>query len=310
MAWRQTNDRAFNLIADKDTYSPGDTAEILIAQPFNHAAYALVTYERGHIYRQNVVLLKGNSTLYKLPITEDMAPISYVSVVVVSGAEQSGTPDFKIGMTSIKVNTSHQELDVKVTADKQSAGPGDQVTYTIETKDYDGKPVSADVSLAVVDKAALALAPANSAPILDSFYPRPGAWGSGPRWGSCSMRRITTRNIARAFRQVEAAVGEAGRRSLGIITVRQNFKDTAFFRGQVTTDQDGRAKLTRHTCQRTSPPGKRMRGPSPKTAAWVRPRENWSARNRSLSRCRRRASLWTAIRPRSARSSIIMKTSH
>ena len=114
VAWRQTNDRTFNLIVDKDTYSPGDTAEILIAQPFTHDVYALVTYERGHVYKQEVVLLKDNSTVYKLPITEDMAPISYVSVTVISGAEAEGTPDFKIGMASIKVDTSHQTLDVQV----------------------------------------------------------------------------------------------------------------------------------------------------------------------------------------------------
>ena len=45
VAWRQTNDRAFNLIVGQDTYSPGDTAEILIAQPFEHDVYALVTYQ-------------------------------------------------------------------------------------------------------------------------------------------------------------------------------------------------------------------------------------------------------------------------
>ncbi len=243
VAWRQTNDRAFSLIADKDTYSPGDTAEILIAQPFNHEAYALITYERGHIYKQNVVLLKGNSTLYKLPITEDMAPISYVSVVVVSGARQSGTPDFKIGMTSIKVDTSHQELDVKVTADKESVGLGDQVTYTIETNDYSGKPVSADVSLAVVDKAALALAPANSGPILDSFYPDQ-ALGIRTALGIVLNAEDYNAQYRESTPTGGGSGGGGGEDSLGVITVRQNFKDTAFFRGQVTTDQDGKAKLT------------------------------------------------------------------
>ena len=243
VAWRQTNDRVFNLIADKDTYSPGDTAEILIAQPFEHDAYALVTYERGHIYKQNVLLLKGNSTLYQLPITEDMAPISYISVVVVSGAEQSGTPDFKIGMTSIKVNTSHQELDVKVTADKESAGPGDKVTYTIETKDYSGKPVSADVSLAVVDKAALALAPANSAPILDSFYPDQ-ALGIRTALGIVLNAEDYNAQYRESIPEGGGSGGGGGEESLGIITVRENFKDTAFFRGQVTTDETGKEQLT------------------------------------------------------------------
>ena len=34
ISWRETNDRTFNLVADKTMYSPGDTAQLLIAQPF------------------------------------------------------------------------------------------------------------------------------------------------------------------------------------------------------------------------------------------------------------------------------------
>ena len=33
VSWRQTNDNSFELIQNKDAYSPGETAEILIAQP-------------------------------------------------------------------------------------------------------------------------------------------------------------------------------------------------------------------------------------------------------------------------------------
>jgi uncharacterized protein YfaS (alpha-2-macroglobulin family) len=243
IAWRQTNDRTFNLIADKDTYTPGDTAEILIAQPFNHDVYALVTYERGHVYKQDVVLLKGNSTVYKLPITEEMAPISYVTVTVISGTEQTGIPDFKIGMASIKVDTSHQTLDVKVTADKKSAGPGDKITYTIETKDYSGKSVSADVSLAVVDKAALALAPMNSLRILDAFY-SDQALSVQTALGLVSNADDFNAQYRESVATGSGAGGGGGEDSLGIITTRQNFKDTAYFDGKVTTDNDGKAKLT------------------------------------------------------------------
>ncbi len=243
VAWRQTNDRTFNLIVDKDTYSPGDTAEILIAQPFTHDVYALVTYERGHVYKQEVVLLKDNSTVYKLPITEDMAPISYVSVTVISGAEAEGTPDFKIGMASIKVDTSHQTLDVQVSADKKSAGPGDDVTYTIETKDYSGKPVSADVSLAVVDKAALALAPMNSMPILDAFYSEQ-ALSIRTALGLVSNADDFNAQYRESIPDGGGAGGGGGDEvSLGIITTRKNFKDTAYFEGQVTTDKDGKAQI-------------------------------------------------------------------
>jgi len=241
ISWRQTNDRVFSLIADKDMYAPGDTAEILIAQPFKGKVYALVTYERGHIYKQEVVLLEGNSTIYKLPITDEFAPIAYVSVTVISGAENSGAPDFKIGMTRINIDTKQKTLDVSVTADKESAGPGEEITYTIETKDINGNPVSADVSLAVVDKAALALAPSNSAPMLDAFYSEQ-ALSVATALGIVSSADDFNADYRKTIPD-GATSGGGGGGEAGIITVRANFKDTAAFRAEVTTDENGIAKV-------------------------------------------------------------------
>ncbi len=243
ISWRQTNDRAFSLIADKDMYTPGDTAEILIAQPFSGKVYALITYERGHIYKQEVVLLEGNSTIYQLPITDEMAPIAYVSVTVISGADaqRTGVPDFKIGMTKINIDTKQKTIDVSVTTDKESAGPGDEVTYTIETKDINGKPVSADVSLAVVDKAALALAPANSGPMLESFYSEQSLSVS-TALGLVSSADDFNANYRKTIPD-GALAGGGGGGDDGIITVRENFKDTAVFEAQVTTDKNGLATV-------------------------------------------------------------------
>jgi alpha-2-macroglobulin len=241
ITWRQTNDRAFSLIADKKLYTPGDTAEILIAQPFEGKVYALITYERGHIYKQEVVLLEGNSTIYKLPITDEMAPIAYVSVTVISGAENTGAPDFKIGMTRINIDTKQKTINVSVTADKESAGPGDEVTYTIETKDNNGKPVSADVSLAVVDKAVLALAPSNSAPMLESFYSQQGL-SVTTALGIVSSADDFNSNYRKTIPDGRGNGGGGGG-DLGIITVRENFKDTAAFKAQVVTDENGKAQV-------------------------------------------------------------------
>ena len=243
ISWRQTNDRAFSLIADKDMYAPGDTAEILIAQPFAGKVYALVTYERGHIYKQEVLLLEGNSTIYKLPITDEFAPIAYVSVTVISGAdaERTDAPDFKIGMTQINIDTKQKTINVSVTADKESAGPGDEITYTIETKDIKGKPVSADVSLAVVDKAALALAPSNSAPMLESFYSKQ-ALSVITSLGLVSSADDFNANYRKTIPDGSASGGGGGG-DLGIITVRENFKDTAVFKAEVRTDENGMAQV-------------------------------------------------------------------
>ncbi|MGA7607493.1 MAG: MG2 domain-containing protein, partial [Anaerolineales bacterium] len=244
ISWRETNDRTFNLVADKNMYSPGDTAQLLIAQPFQGSVYALVTTERGHVYKQDVVLLTGNSTVYNLPITSDMAPMTYVSVVVVSGANNTKTPDFKIGLTRINVDTSQQTLNVQVTTDKQTAGPGDNVKYMITTKDQSGKAVSADVSLAVVDKAVLALAPSNSDPIVKGFYPDTGL-GVQTALGLVSSADDFNAQYRSSIPTGGGAGGGGGTEaSLGVVTVRQDFKDTAFFQAQVTTDSNGQAQVT------------------------------------------------------------------
>lgn len=243
VSWRRTNDRSFKLIADKDSYSAGDVAELLIAQPFEGKVYALVTYERGHIYKQEVIQLEGSSTIYKLPITDEMAPTAYVSVTVISGAKTSGgSPDFKIGMTKINIDTKEKTLDVSISADKEFAGPGDEVTYTIETKDIYGNPVSADVSVAVTDKAALALAPANSPAMISSFYPETSL-SVQTALGLVSNADAFNANYVKTIPD-GARMGGGGSGEPGIITVREDFKDTAVFLAHVLTDKNGYAQVT------------------------------------------------------------------
>ncbi|HEY3312457.1 MAG TPA: Ig-like domain-containing protein, partial [Anaerolineales bacterium] len=125
--WRQTNDRSFQLVADKSSYNPGDTAKILIAQPFEGENYALITIERGHIYEKKVIKLQTNSTLYELPITSEMAPVMYVSVMVVKGADGKNPPDFKMGLLRLNVNPARQSIFVSVQSDKTAASPGEKV---------------------------------------------------------------------------------------------------------------------------------------------------------------------------------------
>jgi uncharacterized protein YfaS (alpha-2-macroglobulin family) len=240
--WRQTNDNSFNLIADKELYTPGDTARLLIAQPFEGDVYALVTYERGRIYKSEVIKLTGNSTIYELPITDELAPIAYVSVTVISRADNAGVPNYKVGMATINIDTLRKQLNVTVAPDKQTAGPGDEITYSIKTTDHAGQPVTADVSLAVVDKAVLALTPPNSSSLLSSFY-APRALSVLTANGLITSADAYNQEFREALNDGQSAGGGGGG-SEGVITVREDFKDTAIFQAQITTDENGEAQVT------------------------------------------------------------------
>jgi uncharacterized protein YfaS (alpha-2-macroglobulin family) len=244
--WRQTNDRSFDLIADRSSYAPGDTAEILIASPFQGESYALVTVERGHIYSAEVLRLTSNSTVYRLPITAAMAPNTFVSVLVMKGVDPTNPrPDFKLGIVELQVDTRLQELKVTITPDREQAGPGEQVTYNVTTRDNLGQPVDAELSLGLSDLATLSLLRPNALPILDFFYRRRtlAVWTSVPIQLSLEDYNATiAEHLAEGTGM--GSGGGKGEGEFGVVAVRQNFPDTPFWEAHLQTGSDGQADVT------------------------------------------------------------------
>jgi uncharacterized protein YfaS (alpha-2-macroglobulin family) len=244
--WPQTNDYSFELITDRKRYTPGESAEILIASPFSGSAYALVTVERGRIHYQDVIQLESNSVVYKLPITANMAPNAYISVLIIKGVDEDNpTPKFRMGIAEIGVNLEQQTLTVQLIPDREQAGPGELVRYTVRTLDSNGSPVSAEVSLSLSDLATLSLMPPNSQPILDYFYSKRGlgVWTSVPL--SLSIDQFNA-EIAESVAEGMAAGsgGAKGVGDLGVVEVRQDFPDTAFWDAHVLTGPNGEASVT------------------------------------------------------------------
>ncbi|MBN1123205.1 MAG: Ig-like domain-containing protein [Anaerolineae bacterium] len=239
VSWRRTNDDRIDLITDQDSYKPGDTAEILIASPFQGSdVKALVSIERGSLLTHEVITLTNNSTVYKLPITGDLAPNIYVSVVIVKGVDDTNpVPAFKVGLTEIVVEPVEQTLNVTVTPDSDMVGPREEVTYTVETTDFEGDPVDAEVSLALVDLATLSLAEPNTGPIVDYFY---GEQGIAVR---TSMPLIFL--VDRITQDLlDEGKGGGGGGGGGFYEVRTEFEDTAYWTATVRTGDDGQAEVS------------------------------------------------------------------
>jgi hypothetical protein len=244
--WRFSNDHSTQIIANKEIYTPGEKAEILITSPFEGQAYALVTVERGRIRRSEVFQLEKNSFIYNLPVTADMAPNVYVSVLIVKGVDRSNPrPAFRMGITQIQVERRDQALQVELIPDRSIASPGDQVTYSVLTRDFLGRPVSAEVSLSLSDLAVLALTEPNSPPILDFFYDRRslGVWTTMPLSMNIEdYNALIKENLTQG--EASGSGGGKGDDEFGVIDVRENFVDTAYWNAYVFTDQDGIASVT------------------------------------------------------------------
>lgn len=234
--WRQENNNRIELIADKENYQVGDTAEILIASPFQGTTEALITVERAGVMKVERVTMTSNSYVYHLPIQPEYAPNAFVSVMLVKGVDENNrVASFRMGLIQLQVDRDQKAIQVDITADHDEAAPGDTVHYTVHTTDFRGEPVRAEVGVSLTDLASLALADPNSPPLLDSFY---SLQGLGIRTGT-----PLTLNVDQLSQNALDSIkgGGGGGPGVGIMEVRENFVDTPYWNPALVTDDDGTA---------------------------------------------------------------------
>ncbi|GIV84844.1 MAG: hypothetical protein KatS3mg052_1851 [Candidatus Roseilinea sp.] len=239
VAWRVENNDRIELKADKRSYQVGETARVLVPSPFQGAATALLTIERGGFIQRKTLTLRSNSDVLDIPIEPSFAPNVYVSVMLVKGVGgDNPVPAYRLGYTQFAVEPTQFALNIEITPDRAQYAPRDTVTYDIRVTDVAGNPVQAELSLALVDKAVLSLADANVEPILDAFY------GRRP----LSVRTASTLNVnvdrITAKATTEGKGGGGGGEALAdALFTRRNFKDTAYWNAVVQTGADGRARV-------------------------------------------------------------------
>jgi uncharacterized protein YfaS (alpha-2-macroglobulin family) len=234
--WGVNDTNRVDLIADKASYKPGDTASVLVTAPYA-SMRALMTIERGSVIEHKLLTLAGTTELIKVPLKAEYAPNIYVSVVLIKPAGGDvPVPDLRVGLVNLPISTEQQELNIAVTPDKPEAGPRDQLTYTIKATDYAGQGVRAEIGLALVDKAVLSLADDPNPSFKQAFYTkRPLAVFTAP-----SLTALVDRVTLKLQPGDKGGGGGAGAEVL----VRRNFPDTAYWNPTVTTADDGSAKVT------------------------------------------------------------------
>jgi hypothetical protein len=235
--WGQENNDRIELVADKDSYKPGETAHILIPSPYQEAVKGLLTIERGSILQHRVIELEGNSEQIEVPIQPEHAPNIYISVILVKGMEGDETPaSFRMGLVLLPVSTERQELQTNIRTDRTGPyKPGEQVTYDIQVNDYQGQGVEAELSLQLVDLAVESLVQGSQPDIVEAFYREREL---GVRTATSLVQSIDRYNLERP------AAGKGGGGGGPGSTVREEFPDTAFWVPALQTDSEGNATVT------------------------------------------------------------------
>jgi uncharacterized protein YfaS (alpha-2-macroglobulin family) len=133
------------LIVDKDTFRAGQTAPVMINVPAQDR-WVLFSVEGDDLYSYKLVHVTGTSKLIEVPVEEKHVPNVYLSAAMVSDT------NFYVDTKQVVVPPVEQFLAVAVQADREQYQPRDEGTLSILTKDADGRPISTEVALGLVDE--------------------------------------------------------------------------------------------------------------------------------------------------------------
>jgi uncharacterized protein YfaS (alpha-2-macroglobulin family) len=265
----QNHDR-IDVLPERRSYQPGETARLQVRMPFREAT-ALVAVEREGIIETQVMKLSGKDPSVSLKVQPHWGPNVYISVLALRGRLHEvpwysfftwgykaprewwgafwydgkqyqlptalvdlSKPAFRFGMAEIKVGAAAHRIDVKVAADQASYPVRGKAQVTITALLPDGKPAAnAEVALAAVDEALLELMPNNSWNLLGAMLQR-RAWGV--QTATAQMEIIGRRHYGKKA----AAPGGGGGRA----PTRELLDTLLLWQPVVKLDDKGQAQVT------------------------------------------------------------------
>ncbi|MCK5794197.1 MAG: Ig-like domain-containing protein, partial [Anaerolineales bacterium] len=229
-AWPTQTNQKITLIADQDLYKPGDEATIFIPNPFPDGAQALVSVERHKIISYETYSISSSGQEVTIPMSDANAPNVYLAVTLI-GQDSEGRSSFRQGYINLLVEPVDKVLQVEVVGEPERLGPGEEVQFTLRVADQNGEPLEGEFSLAVVDKAVLALTEPNSPRIEEAFYGiQPIAVRTGLPLGMHAGRLVW----------MPGGLGGGGDADY---SVRDQFEDTGYWQANIVTDEDGLAQV-------------------------------------------------------------------
>ncbi len=184
------------ILAERHEFQVGDTAEIPVhwRQP---PALALVTYEGSRVLDYRLVELKTGTNRLAIPITARLAPNFQLSVAVMSDA--AAKRRFHEATSRLTVQRALKVALAWPVSPGGHAGvvrSGEPLEVTVTTNNPQGKPVPAEVSLAMVEQSLVDRFAWPAAPIQVFSAGNRGSGWSAPRRASPS-RTIPPRSRSR-----------------------------------------------------------------------------------------------------------------
>jgi uncharacterized protein YfaS (alpha-2-macroglobulin family) len=218
---RNVEQEVVTLIPDKETYQPGQTAEILVQAPFSPAEGLLTVGRSGLLYTERFSMPEGSHTL-RIPIEDAHIPNLSLQVDLVGAAPRTNDqgetlpdvaprPAYASGSLNLNIPPLNRTLSLQVTPGVEKLEPGGETTVNVTVTDAGGQPVSgAELAVVVVDEAILALTNYQLADPVSNFYLHRGA-NLSAHYGRASIVLANPELLAEQMETVVESVVQAER---------------------------------------------------------------------------------------------------
>jgi hypothetical protein len=239
--WYQANAQA-QIVADKKSYSVGDTAHLLLVTGLPES-WAVVTTEGNSVQSRQLIHLTGASAPFDVPITQKAQPNLVVTAVIVHDDQ------LMTAQKSLKVPLVERTLTITATPNKSQFEPEEAASFDVFAADSAGKPVQTDLSFGVVDEALYSVRPDTTPNIVGSFYPtryvylQPDTSFDFFFSGQAGAKSPLLANLANGLYHPRMAQVKPGS-DLVVPKIRKAFPDTAYWNPSVETGADGHARVT------------------------------------------------------------------
>jgi uncharacterized protein YfaS (alpha-2-macroglobulin family) len=251
--WERRDDDSIELVADAESYKPGQNARILVKSPYEKAK-ALITIERELVLESRVVDIGGTSSQIEVPVLSEYIPNVFVSVLLVqgrkSGAEAEeyqdlGKPSFKVGYIKLSVDPAEKRLAVEIQKNKEVYRPREDVTVKFRVRDDQGTGCPASLAVAVVDVGVLNLIGYQTPDPFSVFY---GERSLSVRTSETRIHVVGRRDYGEKGEEVGGGAGEGLaaplEAALAEVELRGDFRSTAYWNPSLVTDVNGEAQAT------------------------------------------------------------------
>ena len=211
-AWVRYDHNRIDLVPERATYKPGDTARIMIQSPWERAT-ALVTTERegirtpaalrAHVHAADRVRCRSPKRTSRTSSSRCCSSRAGPSADTPDDGSDPGKPSFRLGYVELKVEDAIEAADVARDANREEYRPANRAKVDVTCKDAAGRPASGEVTLWAVDYGVLSLTAFQTPDVLKSVYVpkalqvsterQPAAHRLAPR---ARRRRAGTRAVA------------------------------------------------------------------------------------------------------------------